>query len=332
MPDAAATAASPAPFHDAETDLLVDLCRELADAADAVGEAARYASGLALGARLPAVALARGGGRRLGWRTLLRTLTDPSGLGWAPRGRGVARAGRLAGTLTGRESLAVTVAVCGLRVRIRAASAARPELRDDPGAAAVLQAVEEGRQAQAARLFRAIVRDRGAGPAFSLLTPAFADILAWNALTDANPFNDHAGWQVATGRVLPAAPLLGLGAAFRAFCDRGPGQAPGRPGPAEPRPQRTARPPASYPSPHLPPNTGVVTGPERPGSLRGHAAVLRSHAARLRVAADAPARRGGESEVLRTEVAALAGRCTTAADGFCLAAAQLGESSPAPAP
>lgn len=35
-----------------------------------------------------------------------------------------------------------------------------------------------------------------------------------------NPFNDHAGWQVATGRAVPAEPLLGLGAAVRAFFDR----------------------------------------------------------------------------------------------------------------
>ncbi|MYT25148.1 hypothetical protein GTW69_33585, partial [Streptomyces sp. SID7760] len=35
-----------------------------------------------------------------------------------------------------------------------------------------------------------------------------------------NPFNDHAGWQVATGRAVPAQPLLGLGAALRAFFDR----------------------------------------------------------------------------------------------------------------
>ncbi|MGW0394544.1 hypothetical protein ACWDYJ_27385 [Streptomyces sp. NPDC003042] len=216
-----ATPASTSP----DADLLEGLCRELADAADAVGEAARYASGLALGARLPTVALARGGRPRLAWRTLLRTLTDPAGLGWAPRGRRVAGAGRLAGILARRESLAVTLAVCGLKARIRAASAARPELREDPGSAAVLKAVEEDRQAEAVRLFREIMRDRGAGRAFALLTPSFADILAWNALTDENPFNDHAGWQVATGRAVTAEPLLGLGAAFWAFFHRGPGPA-----------------------------------------------------------------------------------------------------------
>ncbi|MFE7096623.1 hypothetical protein ACFVBL_18800, partial [Streptomyces erythrochromogenes] len=154
----AATSASTAP----DVDQLDAPCRALAEAADAVGEAARYASGLAFGARLPAAALARGGRSRRGWRTLLRTLTDPAGLGWAARGRGAARAGRLAGVLAGRESLAISIAVCGLRARIRAASADRPELREDPGTAAVLRAVEAGRQAEAVRLCRGILRERGA--------------------------------------------------------------------------------------------------------------------------------------------------------------------------
>ncbi|MFB7812533.1 hypothetical protein ACFC4A_38550, partial [Streptomyces virginiae] len=215
----AATSASTAP----DVDQLDAPCRALAEAADAVGEAARYASGLAFGTRLPAAALARGGRSRRGWRTLVRTLTDPAGLGWAARGRGAARAGRLAGVLAGRESLAISIAVCGLRARIRAASADRPELLEDAGTAAVLRAVEAGRQAEAVRLFRGIMRERGAEHAFSLLAPSFADILAWHALTDANPFNDHAGWQVATGRAETARPLLGLGAALWAFCDRGSG-------------------------------------------------------------------------------------------------------------
>ncbi|MFE1715934.1 hypothetical protein ACFW82_39255, partial [Streptomyces sp. NPDC058728] len=253
MPDAA-TSASTAP----DVVLLDRLCRELAETADTVGEAARYASGLALGARLPATALARGGRRRLAWRTLLRTLTDPAGLGWAPRGRGVAGAGRYAGLLARRESLAVSVAVCGLRIRIGAASAGRPELRRDPAAAGVLAAAGAGRQGEAVRLFRAIVRDRGAGPAYALLAPAFADVLAWNALTDANPFNDHAGWQVATGRAVTADPLLGLGAAFLALCDRGRDRADddGRGGP-----DRYAGRPAARPAPPRSPDAGE---PQRP--------------------------------------------------------------------
>ncbi|GAA0287814.1 hypothetical protein GCM10010302_27710 [Streptomyces polychromogenes] len=210
-----------APATDPDVDTLDALCRELAEAADAVGEAARYASGLAFGARLPAGALvARSSRGRRAWRTLLRTLTDPAGLGWAPRGRGVARAGWLAGVLARRENLAVSAAVCGLKARIRVASAGRPELLADPGCAAVLRAVDGGRQADAARAFRTLVRERGAGRAFTLLAPAFPDILAWHALTDENPFNDHAGWQVATGRAVRAEPLLGIAAALRAFCGR----------------------------------------------------------------------------------------------------------------
>ncbi|GAA3070407.1 hypothetical protein GCM10020254_12750 [Streptomyces goshikiensis] len=140
----------------------------------------------------------------------------------------MARAGRLAGVLAGRESLAVSMAVCGLRTRIRAARAGFPGPPADPDAAAILTAVEQGRQGDAVRLFRAAMRERGAEHAFGILTPSFADILAWNALTDGNPFNDHAGWQVATGRAMTAEPLLGLGAACRAFFDRGPGPGPGR--------------------------------------------------------------------------------------------------------
>ncbi|MGW2270579.1 hypothetical protein [Streptomyces yangpuensis] len=314
----AATSASTAP----DVDQLDAPCRALAEAADAVGEAARYASGLAFGARLPAAALARGGRSRRGWRTLLRTLTDPAGLGWAARGRGAARAGRLAGVLSGRESLAISIAVCGLKARIRAASAGRPELLEDPGSAAVLRAAEAGRQAEAVRLFRDIARERGDEHAFSLLAPSFADILAWNALTDANPFNDHAGWQVATGRAETAPPLLGLGAALRAFCDRGPGL-PVRP-PAVPVPdrgpvrRRAAGRPPQRPRPLRPaPRTAG-------GSLRDHAAALRAHAVRLRgAAAWSPGWQGRETAALRAEVEHLAARCATAAGGLALAAAQL---------
>ncbi|MGE7390734.1 hypothetical protein ACQKM2_35175 [Streptomyces sp. NPDC004126] len=233
MSDAATALAT-----DPDADTLDALCRDLAEAADAVGEAARYASGLALGPRLTAGALVgRGGSRRRAWRTLLRTLTDPAGLGWAPRGRGLARAGWLAGILGGRESLAVSTAVCGLKGRIRGVTAGRPELLADPDCAALLRAVAEDRQADAARAFRTLLRERGAPRAFALLTPAFADVLAWHALTDENPFNDHAGWQVATGRAVTPEPLLGLGAALRAFCARSPG--PAAPAPAAANPWRS---------------------------------------------------------------------------------------------
>ncbi|MEU6890409.1 hypothetical protein ABZ934_01150 [Streptomyces sp. NPDC046557] len=237
---------SDAPSHASTTEdaeLLYTLCRELAEAADAVDEAARYASALALGARLPVTALGRAGGPRQAWRTLLHTLTDPQGLGWGARGRGAARAGWLAGILTGRESLAVSLAVCGLKTRIRAARETHPELMADPDSAAVFRAAEDNRQGEAVRLFRAILRDRGAERAFGLLAPSFADILAWDALTDDNPFNDHVGWRIATGRGRHTPPLIALGAAFRAFLGRGPRIA-GDSAPAIRRPARGADPPA----------------------------------------------------------------------------------------
>ncbi|MEU9007833.1 hypothetical protein AB0D15_39630, partial [Streptomyces sp. NPDC048551] len=64
---------------DPDVDALDALCRELAEAADAVGEAARYASGLALGARLPVAALVGRGSTRSGTRpSSARTAPKPS--------------------------------------------------------------------------------------------------------------------------------------------------------------------------------------------------------------------------------------------------------------
>ncbi|MEU3404442.1 hypothetical protein [Streptomyces sp. NPDC006670] len=57
--------------------------------------------------------------------------------------------------------------------------------------------------------------------------------------------------------------------------------------------------------------------------LRGHCAVLRGHARRLRAGAAALEWHGPQADALRAEVAALADRCARAADGFALAAAQL---------
>ncbi|WP_327280387.1 lipase family protein [Streptomyces sp. NBC_01205] len=218
MTDAMTAVAGPG--HEPEIGSLHHLCRLLAEAADAVGEASRYASELALGTRLPRAA--RGGA----WRTLLRTITDPKGLGWAPRGRGLARIGRLAGVFTSRESLAVSLAVTGLKARIRAAAVNHPELLADPDTARVLRAVEGDRQREAIRVFRSILGNKGAERTFALLAPSFADILAWNALTDENPLNDGAGWEVATGRTLTGAePILGISGRVWALLDRGPGRA-----------------------------------------------------------------------------------------------------------
>lgn len=217
----ATTDATTAAGHEPEIASLHHLCRLLAEAAEAVGDASRYASELALGSRLPRHA--RGGGAR---RTLLRTITDPKGLGWAPRGRGLARIGRLAGVFTSRESLAVSLAVTGLKARIRAAAVTHPELLRDPDTARVLEAVQRDRQREAVRVFRSILAAKGAERTFARLAPVFADLLAWNALTDENPLNDEAGWEIATGRTLTGAePILGISGRVWAFLDRGPGRA-----------------------------------------------------------------------------------------------------------
>ncbi|WP_234382623.1 lipase family protein [Streptomyces sp. XY332] len=214
-------AMTPVTGQEPEIASLHHLCRLLAEAAEGVGDASRYASELALGSRLPRTA--RGAAA---WRTLLRTIIDPKGLGWAPRGRGLAGIGWLAGVFTSRESLAVSLAVTGLKARIRAAAVTHPELLGDPDTGRVLRAVEGDRQREAIRVFRSLLGNKGAERAFALLAPSFADILAWNALTDENPLNDAAGWEVATGRTLTGSePVLGVSARVWALLDRGPGRA-----------------------------------------------------------------------------------------------------------
>ncbi|MET9464518.1 hypothetical protein ABZY44_06760 [Streptomyces sp. NPDC006544] len=59
--------------------------------------------------------------------------------------------------------------------------------------------------------------------------------------------------------------------------------------------------------------------------LRAHSAALRSHADRLRRAAGDLRWRGPRADAFRAEVAVLADRCTTAAGGLDLAAAQLAD-------
>ncbi|MEU3724104.1 hypothetical protein [Streptomyces sp. NPDC031705] len=201
------------------------VCRELAEAADAVREAARYASRVALGARLP---LAAAGPRRAraAQRDLLRTLLDRRGLGWAPQGGSpLAAVLWLAGVLTSRESLAVSLAVAGLKARIRAAAVRHPELLDNPTTSRVLRAIEEDRQTEAVRLFRGLLTEKGAEYALALLAPSFTDIMAWNALTDENPFNDTAGWQIATGRPLTSDYFAGVSSSVWALLNRGRGRA-----------------------------------------------------------------------------------------------------------
>ncbi|MGW7417209.1 hypothetical protein [Streptomyces sp. NPDC054863] len=213
------------PGSEPDVDSLHQVCRELAEAADAVREASRYASHVALGPRLPLTAL---GSRRTraAQRSLLRTLMDPKGLGWGPQGRGpLAGTLWLAGVLTSRENLAVSLAVAGLKARIRAAAVRHPELLDHPATSKVLKAIEEDRQVEAFRTFKALLHAEGAEYALALLAPSFADIIAWNALTDENPYNDNAGWQVATGRALTSDYLVGANGRIWDFLDRGKGRA-----------------------------------------------------------------------------------------------------------
>ncbi|WP_030203882.1 hypothetical protein [Streptomyces sp. NRRL S-87] len=222
MSEAVTSDATAAAAREPDVASLHHLCRVLAEAAEAVGEAAAHASELALGG--PA-----GGGARLpapARRALLRALTHAGGLGWAWRGRGLlARAGWLVGVFTSRESLAVSLAVTGLKARIRAAAVSHPELLDHGAAAKVLRAIEADRQTEAAGHFRRLMTERGAEYALAVLAPSFTDLLAWNALTDENPFNDRAGWQIATGRPLTSEPLLGVAAPVWSRLDRGPGRA-----------------------------------------------------------------------------------------------------------
>lgn len=228
MPEAAPGSGAPdaaAPVTQPDVASLHHVCRELAAAADAVREAARYASGLALG---PAPLRAAAGPRRAraGRRRLLRTLLDPTGFGWGPQGRTpLAGAAWLAGVLASRESLAVSLAVTGLKARIRAAAVRHPELLADATTSRVLRAVDEDRHTEAARVFKGLLTDKGAEYALALLAPSFADIMAWSALTDENPFNDAAGWQIATHRPLTSDFFLGTPSAVWAFLDRGSGRA-----------------------------------------------------------------------------------------------------------
>ncbi|MFE2143394.1 hypothetical protein ACFXA3_16925 [Streptomyces sp. NPDC059456] len=72
------------------------------------------------------------------------------------------------------------------------------------------------------------------------------------------------------------------------------------------------------------PATRLRHGPPDPADgLRGHSAALHAHARRLHAAAEALDRRGPRAEAFRAEVAALADRCATAANGLAVAAAQL---------
>lgn len=81
--------------------------------------------------------------------------------------------------------------------------------------------------------------------------------------------------------------------------------------------------------PHLRPRPYPHPDPRQdlgPGEgLRTHSTALHSHAERLRLAARAVDWQGPQADAFRAEVAVLADRCATAANGLALAAAQLDE-------
>ncbi|AXE24361.1 hypothetical protein C0216_13665 [Streptomyces globosus] len=68
-----------------------------------------------------------------------------------------------------------------------------------------------------------------------------------------------------------------------------------------------------------------AAAPDPADGLRAHCEALRVHADRLRAAAGELEQQGPPAAPFRAEVAALAERCSTAADGLALAAARLRE-------
>ncbi|MER5867523.1 hypothetical protein [Kitasatospora sp. NPDC002040] len=157
-------------------------------------------------------------------RALLRTLTRHDGLRHGFTGGRLGTLAEYAGLLLNRPGLATELAVTGLSLRVRAAAVRHPELAQGE-LARLTEAIDADRQAEAVRIFRALCSANGSAHTLSSVAPVFADLLAWNALTDENPFNDRSAWAIATGEVPDAEPLLGIPIAFWALWDRGPGRA-----------------------------------------------------------------------------------------------------------
>ncbi|MFJ2766570.1 hypothetical protein [Streptomyces sp. NPDC087300] len=157
-------------------------------------------------------------------RALLHTLTHRRGLGHGFAGGRRGTAAEYAGLLLNRTGLARDLAVTGLRLRIEAAALRHPELLHGP-LVRLIGAIEGDRQAEAVKIFREMSAADGTSYSLSSVAPVFADLLAWNALIDENPFNDRSAWAIATGEVPDAEPLLGIPISFWAFFDRGAGRA-----------------------------------------------------------------------------------------------------------
>ncbi|MFF0383994.1 acetoacetate decarboxylase family protein [Streptomyces sp. NPDC004286] len=117
---------------------------------------------------------------------LLRTLTDPRGLG-APAARTGRRLTRLLGARRGGEPLAALTAVTSLRLRIAAVLVGHPELARDPGMRRLTAALATRGDREAVRALRTLFQDPGAQRSLAALTPVLAELLTVRALLDAEP-------------------------------------------------------------------------------------------------------------------------------------------------
>ncbi|MET9342233.1 hypothetical protein [Nonomuraea sp. NPDC003804] len=159
-------------------------------------------------------------------RALLRTVTNPAGLGCAVTGGPLATLAAKAGAMAGGESLAVRVLATSLRLRIAAVALDHPELTTDPMLGRLIAAAADDRDLEAVRALRALLKDRGAARTLSALAPAFGEVLALRALLDENPLNDAAAWLIATGRGYATAdPVTGMSNRAVAVLDTGEGAA-----------------------------------------------------------------------------------------------------------
>ncbi|PNE30278.1 hypothetical protein AF335_30405 [Streptomyces eurocidicus] len=204
---------------------LAAVARSLSGTAGAVRDAGRVLTAVVTD---PALLGSLGRSPRLGARALYalaRTLVAPTGLGYAPDGRGLGRAAWLGGVLTSRASLAVDVAVTALKLRIRLCAVRHPEFVQEGPVRRMLIAIEADRQLLALRILRENVRSQGGARTLAALAPCLTEVLAWNALVDENPFNDEAAWHIVRGTRADGDPLLGTRISAWARWDRGPGRA-----------------------------------------------------------------------------------------------------------
>ncbi|WP_346109523.1 hypothetical protein, partial [Nonomuraea maheshkhaliensis] len=206
--------------------------RELVDIAIAIqGAATRTTAALTDVALLRALPHAPAAGRSA-YRALLRAATNRQGLGYALTGTGPTIGAMLitlvakAGGMVGAESLVVRVLATSLRLRVAAVAVDHPELTEDPLAARLIEAAASDRDLEAVRALRALLKERGAVRALSLLAPVFGEVLALRALLDENPLNDATAWLIATGRGFATAdPVMGLSNRAVALLDLGEGAA-----------------------------------------------------------------------------------------------------------